>query len=41
MADAPEKARRRWYRLMPDRCVLALLALEAFCSCPSGFSGFR
>ena len=29
MADAPEKARRRWFRLTPDRCVLGLLALES------------
>ncbi len=30
MTDAPEKARRRWFPSAPDRCVLGLLALEAF-----------
>ena len=30
MADAPEKARRRWFRITPDRCVVAILALEGF-----------
>ena len=30
MAAASEKARRRWFRITPDRCVLALLALEGF-----------
>ena len=28
MADAPEKPHRRWYRLTPEHCVVALLALE-------------
>jgi hypothetical protein len=30
MTDAPEKARRRWFRITPDRCVIGLLALEGF-----------
>ncbi|MGO8688423.1 MAG: hypothetical protein ACLQLG_02210 [Thermoguttaceae bacterium] len=30
MAAAAEKARRRWFRLTPDRCVVALTALEGF-----------
>ena len=30
MAAAAEKARRRWFRITPDRCVLALLVLEGF-----------
>ena len=30
MTDAPEKARRRWFRRTPDRCVLGLVALEGF-----------
>ena len=29
MADAPE-AKRRWYRLTPDRLVIGLLAAEGF-----------
>ncbi|MGO8688961.1 MAG: hypothetical protein ACLQLG_04950 [Thermoguttaceae bacterium] len=28
MAAVAEKARRRWFRITPDRCVVALLALE-------------
>jgi hypothetical protein len=30
MAAVAEKARRRWFRSAPDRCVLGLLALEGF-----------
>jgi hypothetical protein len=30
MTDAPEKSRRRCFRITPDRCVIAPLALEGF-----------
>ncbi len=30
MSEFPEKPRRRWFRITPGRCVVALLALEGF-----------
>ena len=38
MADVPEKP--RWYRLTPDRCVVALLALEGFLLLSAWFRWF-
>ncbi len=40
MAAAAEKARRRWFRVTPDRCVVALLALEAFLLLSAWFHWF-
>ena len=40
MAAASEKARRRWYRLTPGRCVVALLALEGFLLLSAWFRWF-
>ena len=40
MAAAAERARRRWFRLTPDRCVLALLALEGFLLLSAWFRWF-
>ena len=40
MAAASEKARRRWFRLTPDRCVLGLLALEGFLLLSAWFRWF-
>ena len=40
MTDAPERARPRRYRLTPDRCVVALLALEGFLLLSAWFRWF-
>jgi hypothetical protein len=40
MAAVAEKARRRWFRLTPDRCVVALLALEGFLLLSAWFQWF-
>ena len=40
MSDVPEKARRRWFRFTPDRCVVALLALEGFLLLSQRFQWF-
>ena len=40
MAAAPEQARRRWFRITPDRCVLGLLALEGFLLLSAWFRWF-
>ena len=40
MAATPEKARRRWSRVTPDRVVVALLALEGFLLLSAWFRWF-
>ena len=40
MTDAPEKARRRWFRITPDHCIVALLALEGFLLLSAWFRWF-
>ena len=41
MADAPQKTpRRRWFRLTPDRAVVALLAMEGFLLLSGWFQWF-
>ena len=40
MTDVPEKARRRWHRPAPDRCVVALLALEGLLLLSAWFRWF-
>ncbi len=40
MAAAREKARPRWFRIAPDRCVVTLLALEGFLLLSAWFCWF-
>ena len=40
MAAVAEKTRRRWFRITPDRCVVALLALEGFLLLSAWFRWF-
>ena len=40
MAAVAEKTRRRWIRITPDRCVVALLALEGFLLLSAWFRWF-
>ena len=40
MADAIEERPRRWFRLTPDRLVVALLALEGFLLLAQWFQWF-